>query len=82
MPRKMNITLYTKPECHLCESVEQTLQRVQRSHPFTLSIRNILENDDDFARYQHEIPVVLLDGEEIARYRLSENELVDALTKK
>ena len=73
------ITLYTKPGCHLCEAVHQTILQVRRRRPFTLLIRNILDDPTDFAHYQHAIPVVLLDGREIARYRLTEKELESAL---
>jgi glutaredoxin len=78
----MQITLFTKPGCHLCDSVEQTIRLVQRTHPIELAIRNILDDPADFERYQYEIPVVILDGVEIARYRLSEAELIAAINKK
>lgn len=78
----MQITLYTKQGCHLCDSVEQTIRLVQRTHPIELAIRNILDDPADFERYQYEIPVVILDGVEIARYRLSEAELIAAINKK
>jgi hypothetical protein len=44
-------------------------------------LRNILDDPKDFERYQHEIPVVLLDGVEIARYRLTAPELEAALAR-
>jgi hypothetical protein len=69
------ITLYTKPACHLCEAVHQVIEAVRQSRAFHLDIRNILDDPYDFERYQHAIPVVLLDGVEIARYRLTAAEL-------
>ena len=69
------ITLYTKPGCHLCEAVHQVIAMVRRRRGFQLVIRDILEDPHDFERYQHAIPVVLLDGAEIARYRLTTEEL-------
>jgi len=76
------VTLYTKPDCHLCEAVEQVIAKVQRELTFELTIRNILEHPNDFANYQQAIPVVLLNEVEIARYRLSESELLDRLREK
>lgn len=73
------ITLYTKPGCHLCEAVEQAIAQVRRRREFQLVVRNILDDPADFEKYQHEIPVVLLDGREIARYRMSSAELEMAL---
>lgn len=73
------ITLYTKPGCHLCEAVEQTIRAVLRERPFELVVRNILHDPHDLEAYGTLIPVVLLDGREIARYRLSADELRKAL---
>ena len=73
------VTLYTKPECHLCEAVEQVIKRVGTSNPFELTIKNILHDPKDFELYKHDIPVVLLNGTEIARYRLSESEFLTKL---
>ena len=71
----MVITLYTKPGCHLCEAMEQTIRQVQQGRPFDLVIRNILDDQRDERTYRELIPVVLLDGREIARYRLTVAEL-------
>jgi hypothetical protein len=75
------VTLYTKPGCHLCEAVEQVITQVARRRPLDVVLRNILDDPADFERYQHEIPVVLLDGVEIARYRLTAGELEAAIAR-
>jgi glutaredoxin-like protein DUF836 len=75
------VTLYTKPGCHLCEAVEQVIAQVDRRRPLVVVRRNILNDPGDFERYQHEIPVVLLDGVEIARYRLTPGELEAAIAR-
>ena len=76
------VTLYTKPGCHLCEAVEQVIAQVGRQRPLEVVLRNILDDPADFERYQHEIPVVLLDGVEIARYRLTAGELEAAIERR
>ena len=75
------LTLYTKPGCHLCEAVEQAIAQVARRRPLELVLRNILDDPADLERYQYEIPVVLLDGVEIARYRLTAEELEAAVAR-
>jgi glutaredoxin len=75
------VTLYTKPGCHLCEAVEQVIAQVARRQPLEVVLRNILDDPADFERYQYEIPVVLLDGVEIARYRLTTGELESAVER-
>jgi hypothetical protein len=79
--RCSTVTLYTKPGCHLCEAVEQVIVQVSRRRPLEVVRRDILDDPADFERYQHEIPVILLDGVEIARYRLTAEELEAALAR-
>jgi hypothetical protein len=79
---RTTITLYTKPGCHLCGAVEQVIAQVARRRPLEVVLRNILDDPTDFERYQHEIPVVLVDGVEIARYRLTAGELEAAIARR
>lgn len=81
MTRTPTVTLYTKPGCHLCEAVEQVIAQVARRRPLDVVRRNILDDPADFERYQYEIPVVLLDGVEIARYRMTAEELEAAFAR-
>ena len=75
----MRVTLYSKPECGLCDEVKDAIDAVRRKRPFELELRNILENLDDYEKYKHDIPVILLDGVEIARHRMTEEQLEFAL---
>ena len=73
------VTLYTKPGCHLCEPVADTISVAAKLRSFRFVKRNILDDPDDFDRYKHAIPVVTVDGVEVARYRLSLDQLVAAI---
>ncbi|HEY8665881.1 MAG TPA: glutaredoxin family protein [Tepidisphaeraceae bacterium] len=73
------LILYSRPGCHLCESVEQTILFVARRRPLALTVKNIDEDAEAHSKYHELIPVVLLNGREIARYRLSTQELEAAL---
>ena len=73
------VVLYTKPGCHLCEPVRELILAVQRERGFEFSIRNIEDDAADFEKYKHAIPVVVVDGKEIARYKLSRRQLEEAL---
>lgn len=72
-------TLYSKPGCHLCEVVKQVIEQTCAGDCFTLEIRDILGDPTDYERYKHDIPVVLLNGKEIARHRLSKERLEYAI---
>ncbi|MGD1850312.1 MAG: glutaredoxin family protein [Cyanophyceae cyanobacterium] len=59
----VEIILYTKPGCHLCEGLAQKLAAVQEQAVelnFTITFRDITTRDDWFQRYQYEIQVVFL----------------------
>lgn len=73
------VTLHTKPGCHLCEPVAATIAAAAKVRSFRFERRNILDDPEDLRRYEHAIPVVAVDGREIARYRLSLSQLLDAL---
>jgi rSAM/selenodomain-associated transferase 1 len=73
------VTLYTKPGCHLCDDARSVIDRVRQCLPFELLVRNILDDPRDLAEFQYAIPVVCVNGREIARYRLDESRLQSAL---
>ena len=68
----MQLILYSKPGCHLCEGLQTKLEQVQNID-FELEIRDITTREDWFAAYQYEIPVLCqkVPGGEKALPRLS-----------
>ena len=53
----MQLILYSKPGCHLCEGLQEKLEQIQ-SIPLKLEVRDITTRDDWFQQYQYEIPVL------------------------
>jgi len=58
----MRVTLYSKPDCHLCETVKADLLSIQSKIGFTLLERNIEEDPDEFLRFRYLIPVLDIEG--------------------
>jgi glutaredoxin len=56
------ITLYTRPGCHLCEDAAELLERLAARIPIEVTEVNILNDVDLFERYKHSIPVVAIGG--------------------
>ena len=75
----IDVTLYTKPGCHLCDAAAQVIEQVARRVELRLIKRNILDDADDFRRYQFEIPVIFVGDKEVARHRVTAAELEAAL---
>jgi glutaredoxin len=76
----LRVTLYSKPGCHLCEEMRALLDEVQQDHELTVEEIDITRDADLFARYRYEIPVLMKEGREIARGRISDRELILRLT--
>lgn len=53
----MHLILYSKPGCHLCEGLQEKLERVENID-IQLEIRDITTNENWFAAYQYKIPVL------------------------
>jgi glutaredoxin len=69
------VTLYTKPDCSLCDTAAEALDRVRGRHPFDLEVVDISPAAELRARYGERIPVVLLDGEPLFEYVVDEEAL-------
>ncbi len=54
----MQLILYSKPGCHLCEGLEEKLQQIRITFNFDLEIRDITSCPDWFNAYQYEVPVL------------------------
>lgn len=61
----MQVTLYSKPSCHLCSDLKVELMILQAELGFALLERNIEEDAEDFARFRYLIPVLDIAGGEL-----------------
>ena len=71
----MEMVLYTRSGCHLCDDAKVVLEAARGEFGFALREVNI---DGDAAlreRFAFEIPVALLDGREVARHRIDPGRL-------
>jgi hypothetical protein len=60
----MLLTLYRKPDCHLCEDAENDLRRLARRYPHQLQTVDITQDPRLLARYGEQIPVLVVQGRE------------------
>lgn len=73
------VLIYTKPGCHLCDDMLDVLHAVLRGTGVAVTERNIALDLDDYERYKHDIPVLHIDGREVARHRITHATLLTAL---
>jgi glutaredoxin len=73
------ITIYSKPDCHLCDLAKEVIDRCRQKVDFAVEIIDISQNPELLERYRDDIPVILLDGNEIARHFVRERQLLELL---
>jgi glutaredoxin len=66
------IIVYSTPECHLCAEALAVLRGLQDELGFALEERDISADEALHRAYFERIPVVVLDGEELCEYHVSE----------
>ena len=73
------VTLFGRPDCHLCEEARAALERVRAVHPFALVEVDIEADEALLKRYLERIPVIALDGEELFDFFVDERLLRERL---
>ncbi|GKY93641.1 hypothetical protein MPSEU_000331500 [Mayamaea pseudoterrestris] len=75
------VTLFTKEGCTLCDKVKDVLIDLQQSHPHSLQLQDITDDDatDWYAKYKYDIPVLHLNGKYWIKHRLTVEQAVRGL---
>jgi glutaredoxin len=73
------VVVYSKPGCHLCDVVKQTLASLESRGDFHWREINIEEDAELQRLYWDQIPVVFVDGRKSFKYRMSEREFLRRL---
>jgi glutaredoxin len=73
------ITVYSRPECHLCEDAMASLRSLQAELGFALEERDITSDEALLRAYFERIPVIALDGEELFDFFVEEAALRERL---
>ena len=70
----MNVDIYSKPDCPLCDEAKHVLRKVQERVPFELIETNIEADPTLFERYKYDIPVVFIGGAKAFKHRVDEQD--------
>ena len=73
------VLLYSRPRCGLCDEARDTILAVRERVPFDFREIDVSGDDALELEYGMRIPVVLVDGEELAEIRVGEGELEEAV---
>lgn len=81
MNTPVQIILYSKPSCHLCEVMKKEMAKADCAELYELREIDIESDAELFARYRYDIPVLMIDGVEAFRHRLTADSFRAYLTK-
>ena len=76
---KLLLLLYSRPDCHLCDVAKETLAPLVERYPLRIEERNV-ELDLRWERdYGTQLPVGVLDGRKVFKFRLDPSRLERAI---
>lgn len=78
MPSPPLVTVYTRAGCHLCEDAI-TIVREMAAGRAHVALVDIDADRDLYDRYTVRVPVIAVDGVEIAEYQVARDQLETAL---
>ncbi len=78
---QLDVLLYSKPDCHLCDELKAQLRKLQAVYPFEWREVNILEDREAFDRFEQEIPLVFINGKKIFKFHLDEKAFLRKLQR-
>lgn len=70
--RPLRLELYSRPGCHLCDSLRVLCERLSGEFPLQLAEVNIETDPGLLARYDQEVPVLFVNGRKAVKYRTTE----------
>ena len=82
----LEVTLYTRPGCHLCGDAKAVIEPLLRE--FRASLREVnIDDDPELARrYGYDIPVIFIGARKTAKHRVDpqqfRSQLVAALSRR
>ena len=68
----LELELYSRPGCHLCDDLRGLCERLAEEFPLRLTEVDIAGDAALLARYGEEIPVLFIDGRKAVKFRTTE----------
>ena len=77
------LTVYSRAYCHLCDEMKALVHRtIANQSDVSLDEIDISTDPDLVERYGLEIPVLMIDGKKVAKYRVSEEDLTRMIRRR
>ena len=79
MSHRRELTLYSRPNCHLCDVMKAQIDRLRARVALDLQVVNITGDIGLERRYGNEIPVLLINGRKAVTVSVDDVELIRIL---
>jgi glutaredoxin len=70
MPESIQIEIYSRPGCHLCDDAKGVIELFKRNYPIEIKVTDVDSDAKLREAYGYEIPVVMINGQEVCRHRV------------
>jgi glutaredoxin len=70
----LDLTIYSRPGCHLCEEAKSQIAPLMKEFDATLTEIDIDEDPVLRARYDYDVPVIFLGARKVAKHRVDLNQ--------
>ncbi|MHB8416735.1 MAG: redoxin domain-containing protein [Myxococcales bacterium] len=77
----IQVEVYSKKDCHLCDEAKAVLARVRERIPFELIEVDIEQDAKLFEQFKWDVPVVFVDGRKAFKHRVDEKEFTARLER-
>lgn len=71
----ISLRLYSRRECRLCEEMQETVSRASEGFSVRFEIVDVDLDSELIGHYGEEVPVLFVNGEKFAKYRIGETRL-------
>ncbi|HEX8092168.1 MAG TPA: glutaredoxin family protein [Blastocatellia bacterium] len=79
--KKASVTIYSRPDCHLCEEAKANIRAAGCGDQFTLEEINIDEDAALRDSLQFDIPVIFINGVKVFKHKVDAREFKRKLAK-
>jgi glutaredoxin len=79
----VRLTIYSKPGCHLCDEMKALVRgAIANESGISLDEIDISTDRELLERFGLEIPVLMIDGRKVAKYRVTQEELTRMIERR
>lgn len=75
------VTIYSKPDCCLCEEAKEQLLALNKQLPFLLKEVDISRDEELLQKFGEEVPVIFIEGRKAFKFRIDPGQFKEKLAR-